>query len=146
MLQYLQERKELGRRYEQENYNTMHIIKDYQTGYDRLVNRILENPNDIALIKSAIQEIVTNYAWILELNHRSLFYTFSGVTDGYWKDLEPKGKKYMIIIIASGDYVRSAGVSGGDLSYADIFEKFVIVDGIDYKSNTETHKLCYMEV
>ncbi|OUP55517.1 hypothetical protein [Butyricicoccus pullicaecorum] len=216
MLQYLQERKELCSLYEQENYNTTHIIEDYQAGYDQLVNKILENPDDVALIKSAIQEIVTNYAWILELNHRSLFYTlqdnsilaimcllmndkcrnyylpikkeeddgtitldiekntdkktmfrhiqsiiqrtdfssilgknlisFSGVTDGYWKDLEPKGKKYMIISIASGDYVRSAGVSGGDLSYADIFEKFVIVDGIDYKSNTETHKLCYMEV
>lgn len=91
-------------------------------------------------IQSIIQR--TDFSSILGKN----LISFSGVTDGYWKDLEPKGKKYMIISIASGDYVRSAGVSGGDLSYADIFEKFVIVDGIDYKSNTETHKLCYMEV
>ena len=58
--------------------------------------------------------------------------TFAGVTDGYWKDLEPKGKNYMIINMGSGDYVRSAGLSGGDLSSTDIENKFVIVDGIDY--------------
>lgn len=71
---------------------------------------------------------------------------FAGITDGYWKDLEPKGKKYMIIRMESGDYVRSAGQSGGDLSNNDIENKFVILDGIDYKSNSATHQLLYMEV
>ena len=72
--------------------------------------------------------------------------TFAGMTDGYWKDLEPKGKRYMIISMENGDYVRSAGHSGGDLSSSDILNKFVIVDGVDYKSNSNTHKLLYMEV
>lgn len=72
--------------------------------------------------------------------------SFAGVTDGYWKDLEPKGKDYMIISMGSGDYVRPAGKSGGDLSTDDITNKFVIVDGIDYKSNTAAHQLLYMEV
>ena len=36
-------------------------------------------------------------------------HSFAGITDGYWKDLEPEGKKYMIISMAEGDYVRSAG-------------------------------------
>lgn len=72
--------------------------------------------------------------------------SFAGITDGYWKDLEPKGKKYMIIRMESGDYVRSAGKSGGDLSSNDIENKFVILDGIDYKSNSATHQLLYMEV
>lgn len=71
---------------------------------------------------------------------------FSGVTDGYWKDLEPKGKKYMIIHMGDGDFVRSAGMSGGDLSSADIEDKFVIIDGIDYKSNSSSRQLLYMEV
>lgn len=72
--------------------------------------------------------------------------SFSGVTDGYWKDLEEKGKQYMIINIEVGDYVRSAGSRGGDLSWSDIRNKFVILDGVDYKSNSNTHKLLYMEV
>ena len=216
MLKYLDERKELCAIYEQENYKAKSIIDDYEAGYRQLVDGILENPNDAAVIKANIAEIVSNYAWILKLNHRNLFYvlrtksalaimcllmneksrnyylpveitaedgttsldteknadkkvmfvsicqmikqsdfatllegnlmTFAGMTDGYWKDLEPKGKKYMIISMGDGDYVRSAGHSGGDLSSADILNKFVIVDGVDYKSNSDTRKLLYMEV
>lgn len=73
-------------------------------------------------------------------------FSFAGITDGYWKDLEPKGKEYMIISMGSGDFVRSSGVSGGDLSNVDVTDKFVIVDGIDYKSNSSTRQLLYMEV
>ena len=72
--------------------------------------------------------------------------TFAGVTDGYWKDLEPKGKKYMIVSMGVGDFVRSAGLSGGDLANTDVTNKFVIVDGIDYKSNSASRQLMYMEV
>ena len=70
----------------------------------------------------------------------------SGTTDGYWRDLEQKGKKYMIIGMGKGDYVRSAGKTGGDLSSEDIKNNFVIVDGIDYKSNSASRELLYMEV
>ena len=72
--------------------------------------------------------------------------TFAGDTDSYWKDLEPKGKKYMIISMVSGDYVRSAGMQGGDKSSTDVNKKFVILDGIDYKSNSSSRTLVYMEV
>lgn len=241
MLKYLEERKELCAIYEQENYDAKHIIDDYEVGYRQLVDGILSNPNDAAIIKANIAEIVSNYAWILELNHRELFWeltehsvlaimcllmnegsrnyylpikedsavtldtnddpkrekekivldkafacdpsaakfdtdsnsdkadmfakichiigqadfedilgenlvVFSGQTDGYWKDLEPKGKRYMIIRMGEGDYVRSAGQSGGDLSSAAIQNNFVIVDGVDYKSNSSVRKLLYMEV
>lgn len=71
---------------------------------------------------------------------------FSGVTDGYWKDLEEKGKKYMILSMGKGDFVRSAGEKDGDFGSEDITNRFVILNGIDYKSNYSTHKLCYMEV
>lgn len=73
-------------------------------------------------------------------------HSFSGKTDGYWKNLEPKGKNYMIISMEQGNYVRSAGVSGGDLGYSDILNKFIITDGIDYESNSDTAVLLYMEV
>ena len=216
MLKYLDERKELCTIYEKENYKANKIIDDYENGYRQLVNGILDNPTDVAIIKANIAEIVTNYEWVLTIDHRSLFYTlhsesslaimcllmneksrkyylpveitmedgstildteedfdkkamfnsicqmitessfeeslggtlmtFAGMTDGYWKDLEPKGKKYMIISMGNGDYVRSAGQSGGDLSSTDIKNNFVIVDGIDYKSNSNIRKLRYMEV
>lgn len=71
---------------------------------------------------------------------------FSGTTEEYWKDIAEKGKKYMIISMGEGDYVRSAGALGGDLSKASIEDKFVILDGIDYKSNKEDNELLYMEV
>lgn len=231
ILEYLEERKELYSIYEKENYKTKSIIDDYETGYRQLVDGIRQNPHDAAIIKANISEIVSNYAGILKLNHRALFYDllygihgqhsalaimcllmnehsrkyylpwpiietknedgtvsygneaerletefmtdkqqmfqcicsmiktpdfktelgenlliFAGVTDGYWKDLEPKGKNYMIINMGNNDFVRSAGLSGGDLSSKDIENQFVIVDGIDYKSNSSSHKLLYMEV
>lgn len=226
MLEFLEERQWLCSQYDKENYKTRDIIDDYQSGYKQLVDGILENPDDVARIKANIGEIVANYKWVLDMNHRDLFWilrdksvlavmcllmnsqsrdyylpvkkslaeikavgtgvtsttdneyvemsddkakmfqeickliqtadfkeklgdslvSFAGVTDGYWKDLEPKGKKYMIISMGYGDYVRSAGVSGGDLSSEDILNRFVIVDGIDYKSNSATRQLLYMEV
>lgn len=72
--------------------------------------------------------------------------SFSGNTEKYWKELEPKDKKYMIIGMQEGDYVRSAGKRGEELGYADICNQFVILDGIDYESNNAAHQLLYMEV
>lgn len=216
ILKYLDERQKRCAIYEEENYNTKNIIRDYEAGYRRLVDGILENPKDVAIIKANIAEIVSEYAWILKLHHRNLFnllmknsclavmcllmneksrnyylpvkiknedgtttldteknsdkkvmfnqicslirlsnfkndlgknlIKFSGMTDYYWKDLEAKGKKYMIVSMGEGDFVRSAGHIGGDLSSADILNKFVIIDGVDYKSSSNTRELLYMEV
>lgn len=216
MLEYLDERKELCDIYSKNDFKTKSVIDDYQTGYKQLVDGILEEPEDVARIKANIAEMVINYKWVMDLNHRELFWTlndksvlavmcllmnkksreyyvpierktedgvvtkdidtnadkrnifnaisslikrsdfstklgdnlimFAGITDGYWKDLESKGKKFMIISMGAGDFVRSAGVSGGDLSSIDVTDKFVIVDGIDYKSKSSTRQLLYMEV
>lgn len=72
--------------------------------------------------------------------------SFAGITDGYWKDLESKGKRYMILKMEYGNFVRDAGISGVELSSSSINEKFIILDGLDYKSNNTEHKLLYMEV
>ena len=203
MFQYQEERRQTYEIYKIENYNVVNIIEDYEHDYLQLVRGILMNPNDVSLIKAKIAEMVSNYDWVFELNHRELFWnlmkrsplgvmcllmneesrkyylpggdnedkkrmfqaicnlieqsdfekllrgnliTFSGMTDGYWKDLEPKGKKFMIVSMEIGDFVRSAGKSGGDLTGSDIKNAFVILDGIDYKSNYSSHKLRYMEV
>ena len=243
MLQFIEERKELCEAYKQDSFKAQGIIDDYQTGFNQLIDGIIENPNDVARIKANIAELMSGYKWAMDLNYRQLFWElrelsplaimcflmndearkyylpmpvrkdnvsdeaekkvniaaaavavafvkkeddstavsydiennddkrimykaiclmlkssdfvsrlgdnlhiFAGVTDGYWKDLETKGKKYMIISMGSGDYVRSAGLQGGDLASTDIENKFVIVDGIDYKSNSSSRQLLYMEV
>ncbi len=216
ILRYLKEKKELCAIYEKQNYQRQALIDDYETGYRELIAGILENPCDAAKIKAGISEIVRNYPYLLELNHRNLFYvfmqksqlalmclmmneqarkyylpvitidetgveikdinsnadkeamyvalcqliattnfrnnlegyiiSFSGKTEGYWKNLEVKEKKYMIISMQEGDGVRSAGKTGGDLAYKDIYGQFVILDGIDYESNNDKHQLLYMEV
>lgn len=216
MLKYLEERKERCAIYEEEAYNRDLIIKDYEAGYLRLLNEILDNPTDVAKIKANIAEIAASYALILKMSYRNLFYvlfkksplavmcllmnekfrkyylpiekteedgtvvldisidadkkamfecichmiarpdfetllegnlvSFSGKTEGYWKDLEQQGKQYMIVCMGEGDYVRAAGHHGGDLSSIDVLNKFVIVNGIDYMSNSDTRKLLYMEV
>ena len=217
MLQFIEERKELCEAYKHDSFKAQGIVDDYQTGFNQLIDGIIENPNDVARIKANIAELMSGYKWAMDLNHRQLFWElkeisplaimcflmndearkyylpmpvrkdnvsdeaekkvniadksdmynaicsmlessdfvsrlgdnlhiFAGVTDGYWKDLETKGKKYMIISMGSGDYVRSAGLQGGDLASTDIKNKFVIVDGIDYKSNASYRHLLYMEV
>ena len=71
---------------------------------------------------------------------------FSGKTDSYWKDIEPKGKMFMIISMEFGNKLRNAGVGGEELTADDINGKFPITNGIDYMSNSESDKLFYMEV
>lgn len=72
--------------------------------------------------------------------------SFSGITEGYWKDLKPKGTKYLIIHMVTGNFVRSCGLSGEELKSSDVNGKFPILDGVDYKSNNSSHKLLYMEI
>lgn len=71
---------------------------------------------------------------------------FSGKTDAYWKDIEPKGKTFMIISMENGNKLRNAGANGEELTAEDINGKFIFSDGIDYMSNSDSDKLIYMEV
>jgi hypothetical protein len=71
---------------------------------------------------------------------------FSGVTEGYWKDIEPKNKKCLIIKMKDTNLVRSAAQNGEELKADDVNGKFITLNGIDYKSNNASHKLIYMEI
>ncbi|MGN7402701.1 hypothetical protein ACTHO0_22870 [Cytobacillus praedii] len=96
-------------------------------------------------IYTLICELTVNHNRLVEILEGNLI-SFAGVTDGYWKDVETNEKKYMILKMESGNFIRSTGHSGGDLGSGDINKNFVILDGIDYKSNKANHKLLYMEV
>ena len=228
ILQYKKEREALVSIYNEKNTKANDVVADYFAGYRQLVEQIVDHADDIAVIRAAVTEMIDNYSWILEIDHRNLFYTlyykaamalfvmlsheetrkfylpqvvfateksddgtkeivetttdiakkyddpemqklmsiknslytsirkiipvaetilgdnlhsFAGVTDGYWKDIEAKGKKYMIISMEPGNYVRSAGKAGEELSCSDVQNHFIILDGIDYKSNNAAHKL-----
>ena len=210
--------------YQKMDYKAQSIIDDYHTGYQQLIDTIIENKDDMAKIKAAITEIDASYSRIYNLDYRNLFYilekqaplaifamlmnsnmrkkylpviskdengtevsdltvnndkaaifkcisyyitdsinqdgmfkrlpellggnlkTFSGATDEYWKDVEQKGKKFMILTMEKGNIIRASGESGGDLDVSGVNGQFVILDGIDYKSNNASHKLLYMEV
>ncbi|MDJ0732699.1 MAG: hypothetical protein QNJ47_01215 [Nostocaceae cyanobacterium] len=62
----------------------------------------------------------------------------------YWQDIEPSGQEFMIIRIEPGTFVRNLGKQGESLSSEDVNGKFPILNGIDYKSNNENHKIVYL--
>ena len=46
----------------------------------------------------------------------------------------------------NGNYVRNAGVFGEEFSSFYVNNSFIILNGLDYKSNNSYHELLYMEV
>lgn len=122
------------------------IINDEYEG-EEVENRVLDGlkiksdnyNNYITYVKA--EDMIADINAIME-NMR----IFSGETDGYWKDIEPKGKKCMVISMEAGNYVRNAAEHREELDTNDINGNFLILDGIDYKSDSEEDKLIYMEV
>lgn len=96
-------------------------------------------------IHEELNNFIQNRSWLKEKIGEELK-IFKGDTEAYWKDIEPQGKKYMIIRMENGNYVRNVGKFGEELSSSDINGAFVILDGIDYKSRNANHELLYMEV
>ncbi len=76
----------------------------------------------------------------------SYYCSYTGVTDGYWKDIVPKDKRCLVLRMEQGNFVRNAGVNGEELNANAINGSFLILDGIDYKSNNANHTLLYMVI
>lgn len=223
ILQYEYKRRASLDRYKNANNNLDNTINTYMKGYNRFVNFIINNNDDMSKIKAALNEIDMHYRDMLKIDYRRLFYMFyykapkaifamltidgfrkmyfsgiqnftftddktsdykdeylekiqedskemvskvesklsfnnlkeilgddlkefHGKTNGYWKDIQPKGKKFMLLKMEYGSIVRASGQSGQEIFTGDLFGKFIIVDGIDYKSKSDTDKLLYMEV
>ena len=97
------------------------------------------------LINRNIKEFVEKESILKEKLGKELR-VFGGDTEAYWKDIEPQNKRFMIISMKNGNYVRNASKFGEELSSFDVNNNFVILNGIDYKSNNSYHELLYMEV
>jgi hypothetical protein len=74
------------------------------------------------------------------------YQSYSSVTDGYWKDLQPKGTKCLILSMEDGNFIRNSGKNGEELNAESINKEFLILDGIDYKSNNADHTLIYIVI
>lgn len=205
ILGYIDERMIQLEEFRKINFKTQSIINDYHSGYDALINDIIENKDDMPKIKANIKEIENNYFGLFNLNYRDLYNSliinaplsvfamlmndkmrqylidsetsnentkliykkinefvankialkerlgaelkiFKGNTEAYWKDIEPKEKKLMIINMEAGNFVRNSGKHGEDLTNIAVNNLYLLVDGIDYKSNNANQELLYMEV
>lgn len=71
---------------------------------------------------------------------------FKGQTDGYWKDLELAKSKVMILSIPNGTFIRAANNPMQELSAIDVNGKFLILEGLVYKSNDDKINVIYLEV
>lgn len=127
---------------------------DARAFYDRFIKEhplvilaILANSDmrpHIAKELSSIKQDMASIVWPTpNLPH---IQSFEGETEGYWKDLKPKGAHYLVIQIVNGNLIRNCGINGEELKADDVNGKFPILDGIDYKSNSSVDKLVYMEV
>ena len=113
---------------------------------DKMRNYFISRDNENAnLIYNKIIEFVTNKT-VLKKKLGEELKVFKGNTEAYWKDIEPSDKKIMIINMENGNYVRNAGVFGEEFSSFYVNNSFIILNGLDYKSNNSYHELLYMEV
>lgn len=134
------------------SYFELYLL-DARAFYERFVKQhplvilgILANSNMRPHIAKEISQVKQDIGINWQNTELAHVQTFSGVTDGYWKDLRPKGTSYLVIEMLSGNFIRNCGANGEELNANDVNGKFPILDGIDYKSNSSIAKLVYMEI
>ncbi len=118
------------------------LMNDKMKSYFITDENCIKYANDIY---KAIKQYIDNREKLKEQLGNELK-IFKGNTNAYWKDVEPKEKKVMIISMENGNYIRNVGKNGEELSHNEINYNFIILDGIDYKSNKSWEELLYMEV
>lgn len=83
---------------------------------------------------------------INDLNESIGLHKFKGQTDGYWKDLELASTAVMVLSIPRGTFIRAANNPMQELSVADVDGKFLVLEGLIYKSNDDKSNIVYLEV
>lgn len=128
-------------------------ILDARAFYERFVKvhplvvlAILANSDMRPHIAKDLSKVKQDIAGLWSSRDLPHIQSFAGETEGYWKDLKPKGTCYLVIQMVNGNLIRNCGLNGEELKADDVNGKFPILDGIDYKSNSSVDKLVYMEV
>ena len=63
-----------------------------------------------------------------------------------WDPIEKNEVKLMVISIIRGTFVKNAGNFSEKLGDADVNDKLVKFNGLEYQCNNENYELLYMEV
>ena len=71
---------------------------------------------------------------------------FTGETQSYWKDLQTENTKVMIISVPDSCHIRGAKDMLEDIPSKDTDGKFLILDGLAYKSSDTYNPLVYLEI
>ena len=115
-------------------------LASFNTNLDPEIIEKLKNNKEEQITPEEKIEIKDKIKYIVGL------VTFQGKTDSYWKDLEIIGTKVMVISIPSGTFIRCGKNLKEELSSENVNGKFLILDGLQYKSNDEYNPIVYMKV
>ena len=200
--------------YAQGEMKAREAVEKYFADYDKLVNCLIENKNELGKIRAGVQELLDTYSRILEKDWRALYVRLedSGalypichmLTKGffrhrwlpeiagtsahfnerhpdtepvykqlvsafkseinnaqddhpwlkksnkadaaYWEDIVAAGKTYMILQVPNGAKVRAPGDIDNEMVPAALNDKFINLDGIQYRHNSKIDYLYFAEV
>ena len=96
------------------------ILKSYQTRYEELLNKIVENRVDYSKIKAATRILIKDFSWMLDLDFENLFYKMKNLAPlalFCFVSFDELRKYYIPELIVSADGKESLDV---DAKYEDI--------------------------
>ncbi len=198
ILSYLEEEKAENLRYKECAYEKKQVIDDYHSGYEALIFHMIENKENMMLLKADALQLETKYFNLFVLNHYDLFFRLIEVapkavfailtreifkefwigekanksihekmvwaiinaieilgedvkvvkrnTQAMWDPIEGPEVKVMVLSIDYGTFVKNAGEFSEKLEPADVNNRLLTFNGLDYQCNNESKKLVYMEV
>lgn len=65
--------RELNSIYAQEAYDKAMVIEDYHSGYDKLVNYLIENKDNMSVLKASAQFLEREYYELFKLDNKALY-------------------------------------------------------------------------
>ena len=74
IIAYLEEEKELNTIYAENNFAKRQIIDNYHLGYLALVNHMMKNKDNMAILKADAMQMERNYLGLFQLDNVRLFY------------------------------------------------------------------------
>lgn len=80
-----------------------------------------------------IRKMIADEAFKNKLGDNLIQRSVTSLEKDKWQNIEPGGKKYMLISIGCGDNVRPVGKNSKVYSSIEIENQFIILDGIDYR-------------
>lgn len=107
-------------------------------------DELREELKSVAHIWKEIEKLHQDAAIISKLGPNLV--RFAGETEGYWKNLRDIGNKYMVISMPSGSLVGSPEDNKIEYPADEVNGKYLIFNGLIYKSNNRFISLVYMEV